>query len=576
MRLAIYPPDWSNRESSLGTLFSAFGIARSGLQAAQVQLDIAGHNIANVNKEGFSRQRVELLSNTPLEKTFGNIGRGVRVATIIRIREAFLDAVYRDQVGGLKSAEIQAEFYTQIEDVFQEPGPNGISGRINDFFDALHEFSNNVEEAPVRQSVINSSEALVAMFRETSDRLTSLRTNANEEVLNFVPEINALAERISDLNELISKSELTGKPANDLRDDRDLQIDRLAEVVNIFTRERDDGRIEILVSGAELVSATTFRALEAIRVPALDPERNDLVEVRFVDTGEPLVALDGELAGALKMRDQAIVEVDARVDIIAATIIEQINRIHSNGNGTRDYSTTISSTNAVTSGAVATSAAGLPFALATGSFDLIQYDAAGAIVSTVTVAYTDGVTTLNDIAAAVGGTVTAGGFLEVSPTVSSFAFANDTTGLLAALGIGTLFTGTDARTMGLNQDIVNTPSLLASAFSIDPLDTGDNRAALAMADIRDGLFLDSGDASINDFYESTIVGIGVNARSNLENAEIERSFVESFQRRRQEVSGVSLDEEVTFLLQFQRAFEASARVVTVTDRMLDSLLAMAR
>jgi flagellar hook-associated protein 1 FlgK len=207
---------------------------------------------------------------------------------------------------------------------------------------------------------------------------------------------------------------------------------------------------------------------------------------------------------------------------------------------------------------------------------LIQYDAAGAIVSTVTVAYTDGVTTLNDIAAAVGGTVTAGGFLEVSPTVSSFAFANDTTGLLAALGIGTLFTGTDARTMGLNQDIVNTPSLLASAFSIDPLDTGDNRAALAMADIRDGLFLDSGDASINDFYESTIVGIGVNARSNLENAEIERSFVESFQRRRQEVSGVSLDEEVTFLLQFQRAFEASARVVTVTDRMLDSLLAMAR
>jgi flagellar hook-associated protein 1 FlgK len=123
---------------------------------------------------------------------------------------------------------------------------------------------------------------------------------------------------------------------------------------------------------------------------------------------------------------------------------------------------------------------------------------------------------------------------------------------------------------------VDTPSLLASALSINPLDTGDNRVALAMADIRDGLFLDSGAASINDFYESTIVGIGVNARSNLENVEIERSFVESFQRRRQEVSGVSLDEEVTFLLQFQRAFEASARVVTVTDRMLDSLLAMAR
>ncbi len=287
----------------MGTLFSAFSVARPGLQAAQVQLDVADHNIANVNKEAFSRQRAELLTNRPMEKSFGKIGRGARVATITRIRDTFLDALYREQVSGLTFTEIRVEFFAQIEDVFLEPGLNGISGRTNNFFDSLNEFSNNVEELPVRQSVINSAEALVALLRETSYRPTSLRTNANEEALNFVPEINSLVECIANLNDLVSKSELSGQPANGLRDNRDLVIDQLAEIVNIFTSERSDGRIEVLVFGAELTNVVTFRQLEVVRVPTLDPERNGLLEVRFVDTGEVLVASGGELAGALIMRD---------------------------------------------------------------------------------------------------------------------------------------------------------------------------------------------------------------------------------------------------------------------------------
>ena len=118
--------------------------------------------------------------------------------------------------------------------------------------------------------------------------------------------------------------------------------------------------------------------------------------------------------------------------------------------------------------------------------------------------------------------------------------------------------------------------LLASRFSPNPLDSGENLAALALLDVQNGTFLSNDTATINDFYESMNVQVGVDTRANLDLLEIERTFVDSFERRRQEISGVSLDEEVTLMIQFQRAFEASARVITVADRMLESLLTMAR
>ena len=568
----------------MGTLFSALDIARSGLAAAQIQLDTAGHNIANVNKEGFSRQRVELLSRFPLNTPSGQIGRGVSVGRITRLRDGFLDGLFRRQNPGLTSAEFQAEFLGRVEDIFLEPGPNGLSGRINRFFDSLSELSNNVEELPVRQSVVNEAQALATLFRETTTRLNTLRTNANDELKNFVPQINSLAERIATLNDQINTSEVTGQPANDLRDDRDLLLDELSGLVNITSRERSDGQLDVLIAGDSLVNGNFIRAIEAVSNPALDPERNDLVEIRFVDNGSLVGAQNGEMFAAQKIRDFDIPAVDARIDQMAATIIEQINLIHSSAHGIQNYSGTVTGTNAVSGAGVPLDTAGLPFTVSTGSFDFSVYDATGALVSTTNIAVTAGATDLATLAASISATdanitatVTAGNTLQIT-TAGGFSFstASDTSGALTALGTNGLFTGFDGRTIQINQDILNNPALLGTGFDPDPLATGDNTAALALADVRNGLFLDSGSATISDFYETTIVRIGIDTRANLDTLAVEQTFVENFQRRRQAVSGVSIDEEVTFLLQFQRAFEGSARIVTVADRMLDSLMAMAR
>ena len=567
----------------MGTLFSALSIARSGLQVAQVQLDIAGHNIANVNKVGFSRQRVELISRVPLSRPFGQIGRGVAIGLIARVRDPILDTLFRNQVAGLRSAELQTQFFGMIEDIFLEPTEGGMSGRINNFFQALQEFSTNVESLPIRQSVVTEAESLATLFNETARRLNTLRTNANEEIVSLVPEVNSLAERVAKLNDQIRVAEAGGNPANDLRDDRDVLLDELAGIVNIFTRERTDGQVDVLIGDQVLVNGDRFRELETVQNALLDPLRNDLVDVRFVDNGKLLTVTDGLIFGALQLRDTILVEVQNDINTLAATIIREINVVHSQGSGLVNL-TSLTGSNFVTDPALALNAAGLPFTVTPGTFEVTVLDAAGSPTAGSPMTITIGAgTTLNDIVAdlnaipEISASVTPDGALDITTAAGfSFTFSNDTTGVLAALGTNVLFTGSDAVSMGVNQVIVDDPQLLASGFSTDPDDTGDNSAALALAEVQNGLFLQNSSMTINDFFESTIVQIGIDARSTQATFEVELTFVDGFEQRRQAVSGVSLDEEITFLLQFQRAFEASARVVTVTDRMLDALFAMAR
>ncbi len=567
----------------MGTLFSALSIGQSGLRAAQVQLDTAGHNIANVNREGFSRQRVELAGFLPNNTAFGQIGRGVQVTNIHRMRDPLLDLLYRNQVGGLSNTQLQSQYLNQIQDLFLEPTSDGVSGRLNRFFEALQQFSVNVEALPVRVNVLVEAEQLAGLLNNTYTRLNDLRSNANEEIIQFVPEINSLAERIGALNDRIHLTEATGNPANDLRDDRDVLVDRLATIADVTVSEQNDGQYEVFIGGQQLVSGDLVRAVEAVQNATIDPTRPDLVELRFTDNNELVQVRNGELYGALQIRDQELPGVIADINEMAATLIQQINLIHSQANGLSNLSGTVTASNGVTDPTIDLATAGLPFAFTPGTFQVNVYDNTGALVVgapyTITVAAGD---SLDDVVALVDAlpnltaTVNTDGQLAVTSAAGfSFGFASDTTGLLAATGMNPLFTGTDARTIGVNQDIIDNPALLAGAFDTDPAATGDNTAALALAAVQDGQYFQAGTASINDFYESIVVGVGIQTRANEAVLKVETTVNETFQRRRQEISGVSLDEEVALLLQFQRAFEASARIITVTDRMLDSLLSMA-
>ena len=568
----------------MGTLFSALELGRAGMQVAQVQLDVAGHNVASVNKEGYSRQRVDLITRVPNIKIYGALGRGPAVAGVFRLRDQFLDTVFRQEVAGLGNAEVQASYFTRLEDGFQEPSENGFSHNINDFFDSVNDFANNVEDLSVRVGMLTEGESVARSLNDIASHLRSLRTNANEEVRNLVPEINSITERIAELNDVIHDAEVTGRPANDLRDDRDLLLDELAKLVKISYNERDNGIVDVLLGSDMLVTGDHARVLEAVADPSIDPDRPDFVTVQFADNGNAATILDGELAGTIHMRDVELLDMKGKMDDLARALIKGINDIHVNGNGLVNYSGTLTSSNPVTGQFDPFDSAGLELPVTDGSFDLEVYNASGVLVESVTIPVISNATSmfnlpfwinsLSNMSATFQGATNT---LSMTATPGyTFNILNDTTGLPTALGLNTFFTGDSAETIGVQQDLINNPGLISSGYSADPLETGDNSAALDMLQIRDAALLSGDTQTINEFFESIIVEVGIDAKSNEDSLIIQEAFIQDFEARRQEVSGVNIDEEVTNLLQFQRAFEASARVISVTDRMLDALMAMAR
>ena len=564
----------------MGTLFSALSIGTSGLRTAQIQLDVTGNNIANVNTPGFSRQRAELVELFPIHTPSGEIGRGVGIAQIRRLRDQFLDVAYVRQVAGLGSAEVQAQYYNLIEDTYLEPGENGFGTRLDRFFDALNDYANNVESLPVREAFLAEAGAAATDLNQLVTRFDELRTNANEEVRNLVPEINSLSQRIYELNGQIQRVEGSGRSANALRDQRGVLLDQLGQLVNVSYKENAFGQVQVQIGSAVLVDTTRAREIIAVRNPALDPERGDLVELRFADDNSLVDVRDGEVFGALTIRDTVIPEQDARIDEIARALILGLNAIHSQGRGLEGISGTIASTNEVSVPTDPLVAAGLPFPVTPGTFDVVVYDSAGT-PTTTTITIT-AATTLNDLATDLNGVanlnaVVNGNQVEINPDATfSFSFANDATGALPALGLNGLFNGFDARSIAINPDILSNLALLTSGFSTDLTETGDNSAALALADLRTAQVLDSNSSTIAEFYQSTVATLGVNNRSNNDLLLTENEFIQDLEARRQEVSGVNLDEEVTSLLLFQRAYEASARVITIADRMLETLLNVAR
>jgi flagellar hook-associated protein 1 FlgK len=567
----------------MGTLFSALDLGRAGMQVAQVQLDIGGNNIANVNKPGFSRQRANLLERVPNMETYGAVGRGPFISGIDRLRDQFLDVAYRQEVASLGAAETAATYFNRIEDIFNEPGEDGLADRFNALFDALQDFANAVDNLPTRVATIAEADALAGTLNEIDSRLNLLRSNANDQVRDIVTEINSLGGRIAELNTTIQRFEGSGRTANDLRDDRDLLIDELSKLVNISYREQDNGIVNVLIGGEQFVTGRNLRPVEAVVNPTLDPNRPDMVEVRFADTGLLLPVRDGELRGLLDARDSAINGVEDQMDALALAIIENLNRLQASGRGLSNFDDTLTSQYPVSNGATQLNAAGLPFPVTDGSFDILVFDNNNVLVETITVPVTAtgpviNRSTLNSISGAIGGSANlnvsvSDGLLTIDPVANrSFAFSNDTSGFLVASGTGGIFNGTDAGSISVNQQLIDRPDWLTSSDSTNPADTGNNTIALLMAQLRDRPILVSNTQDVNQFYEATLVSLGVDSRANSQLLDVQQNAVEDFDARRQEVSGVSIDEEVTNLLQVQRAFEASARVITTTDRMLETLM----
>ncbi|MGL6173165.1 MAG: flagellar hook-associated protein FlgK [Cellulosilyticaceae bacterium] len=301
----------------MGSAFFEFNIAMSGLFASQRGLAVTGNNITSAATPGYSRQVLRQKAGDALPgHGIGMLGTGVVTTGIDRIRNSYLDTKMWGQNDKLGEYTIKQEQNAMIEGVFGEPSDAGFTKVFDDFFSALDDLSKLPTEAERKQALRQTMISFTQYYNKTAESLKDYQRDLNFEVKSKVDEINMLATRIQSLNKQIYDSEIHGDSANTLRDERDLIIDRLSQLINVDVKETTvtgaDGRVHneltIMANGQPLVDHFDVRLLDVkVRADKLNPEdENELFEVVWQD-GLPFdmsdPKLSGELKGAIDMRD---------------------------------------------------------------------------------------------------------------------------------------------------------------------------------------------------------------------------------------------------------------------------------
>lgn len=508
--------------------FHSIETSKRSLFAQQAAMNTIGHNIANVNTEGYSRQRVNLIESRSIEAfgmtrstVPGQLGTGVEYSSITRIRTGFLDDQFRDQNQALGNYEVQQDTLDKLQQVFNEPSDTGLRELVDKFWSSWSDLSNDPENLSGRTIVAQNAITLAQTMNQMSGLLNGLTSDLTTSVSLNADQINSFSSAIAQLNQQIQKVESNGDNANDLRDQRDLYVDKLSKLVNVTVADGDQG-YTVTMGGTTLVTGSASTAVTA-----------DSLETSY-QSGD---LKGGSVYGAIYARDNYVADYTNQLNNIANTL----------ANG--DVTVTIPKGSVLPEGTVLN---GVTYSNANGNRTLDSD-------LTVTVKGLNGLHKL--------------GYL---PGVSPATAAGD---FFVASDGGTL----TAANIQLNPAITANPNLIATSMrttgSPETVVSGNNSLALLMAGLKDSKFTMSGSSgnavtngTLDDYFQSMIGKLGVQAESATTQTTNQQLLVDQADSNRQSVSGVSLDEEMSDLLKFQHAYTSAARFMTTMDQLLDKLI----
>ncbi|MBN1493729.1 MAG: flagellar hook-associated protein FlgK [Candidatus Omnitrophica bacterium] len=553
-------------------------IGTKALQASLVGLEVTGQNISNVNTENYTRQRVRFATDLVIQRPWGPMGTGVTVQGIERIKDEFIEREIRNQTSAFKRSETLFNAYEQLQSIYNEGEGFGLNERIGEFFNSLHDLASFPEDVGMRTAVLGEASTLANQITFINDEIDQMRLDLDVELRTMIGEVNNLLEQIAQYNIDIASIEAgTNAVSSDLRDKRDGALKELAEFMEITVTEMNTGAVNVSTNGRQLVFAGEYNELGT---KLKTDDELVLYNVVIKGTADVLNFQSGAMGGILQARDTDIVSYRDNLDALAAGLIQEFNKIHSDGRGLEGYST-LTSANAVNDNAADLDNADLDIIPQDGSFDIIVIDEATGAESTYTITVDlDGAgadDSLTDLAASItaaAGEVTATANADGTLTITmasgyTIQFANDSSEVLAALGINSFFTGSDASDIAVNSDIIDNPSLVAAAQSGNP---GDNSNALAMAQLRYSFVMNNGSQTFESFYQSEISRLGSEAKQADIEAQADNAFLEQVVLRRESVSGVNLDEEATNMMRYQASLQAAAKFINVMDDMLNVLV----
>jgi flagellar hook-associated protein 1 FlgK len=562
------------------TLFSTIQLSANALTAAQLGLQVTSNNIANANTPGYLRQR--LIQSPAIPQRYGNLvlGLGVEVDAIVQVTDRFLQERLRSAESDVARGEMQTDVYAQLEAIFGELSDTDLSTSLTEFFGSIHEILNQPESTSVRNLAVLQGRTLTEDFRRLFQLVQDVRKDVDSRVVAAADEINGLLATIADLNEQIVIDEggdVSDSDAVGLRDRRAAALSDLAKLIDIRTAEQPAGDVAVYSGGDFLVFANTFRAVTT--ATSVD-RRLTVHDIRIAETDAPVPTSSGKVAGLYAARDEVLGGALDDLDALAQALIFEFNKVYSGGQGLVGH-TDLSAQFAVSDIALALDAAGLDFAPTSGVFEVHTHNAQTGLRETTDIVIdlnslgTD--TTLADLAAAldaidgISATIDAQRRLQItsdSPAID-FAFGDDTSGVLAALGIGTFFTGSHAYDMGIHQDVRDNPAKFAASLNGVGEDT---QVAGRLANLLSTPLASQGNRSLAAIYDEMTSDIAQGAAATRSATEGFRTFQRTLEAQHLGISGVNLDEEAVRMITYQRAFQASARVIQTIGEMLDVLV----
>ncbi|MGB9689317.1 flagellar hook-associated protein FlgK [Thermogutta sp.] len=564
------------------SLFSAIRMASNTLRADQIALQVAGQNIANAETPGYIREEV-VLKPAPIQKLGGlPMGLGVEVAAVIQKIDHFLEERLRASVSDRAGAEVREQTFQQLEGLIGELNETDLSSDLTRFFSSISEILNQPESSSARNLAVLQGQTLTQNIRRLYERVNQVRSDLNSRVDDIADRINKLIEDIRRLNIRIAETEggdVSQSDAVGLRDQRLQDLEELASLIDIRVEEQPSGGVAVYSGGFFLVYEGTARQVSVAR----QSDRGLAIsEIRLDETNSPLEVNSGELHGLLVARDTVLGGFLDQLNQFSAALISGFNRLFSSGQGLTGFSS-VTAANGVVASNLPLDSAGLQFPPRNGSFQIQLYNTQTGTIKTYTIrvdllGHTPK-TTLQDIANQINAidglsaSIDAGGKLTIRSTSGDqvFAFANDTSGLLAGLGINTFFTGSNAGNIDINPVVANDPSKFAASRGGIGADT---QLAEELAGFGDKPLDDYGGLSLHELYDRMVAEVTQGSAITKAEADSARTFENTLRGQKLAVSGVNLDEEVVKLIAYQRQFQVSARFIKTLNDLLDILVSI--
>jgi flagellar hook-associated protein 1 FlgK len=299
------------------------GIARSAVLAHQASVNTTSQNIANAQTEGYSRRRVELQASAALFTPFGSIGTGVQIRDFARIRDTMLDDVYRQQASGAAGGGVRSELLGRIQDVLGEPSETGLASALDAFWSSWSSLANTPTSDAAKSVVRASGERVATLLNQFAGRYDQLEQQSVQRLDASLREANELAKGLAALNQQIVSAEVGGHSAGDLRDQRDLMLDRLAQLGPTRVLERADGSVAVYLENRTLVDGSDAKQLSLL---ARGP--NGEYRIGISGSSDAILLSGGTLGETVRVLNDDLPAVRRELDALAKGIVEAVNGLH--------------------------------------------------------------------------------------------------------------------------------------------------------------------------------------------------------------------------------------------------------